>query len=322
MKKILIFFMTVTSLFLLSSCSSEQHDVYVTVYPLKFLTEELFEGTDYTVGIVPGVSSHEHSAEWAPKQIIAMQEAELLFYIGANYDQYITKKLSVFKDSNVQLIKIEDETDYIEYIPGVVDDHDHDADEHDEPTILSEDNITLGLDPHFWISPKRMLDVLDLLYDKYIAAFPSASEIIDENYTVIKSRLEELHIDFSEVISQMTKPALTSTNLYGYLRVDYGLVYISISPGYHEEPDNMISENTGIILEEITYHSINKIIYEKKRTSPASDLIYAEMVKMNIEPEKLEFDVLQLLSDTDISQNKDYITEMRENLSIIQKAGQ
>jgi len=43
MKKILIFFMTVTSLFLLSSCSSEQHDVYVTVYPLKFLTEELFE---------------------------------------------------------------------------------------------------------------------------------------------------------------------------------------------------------------------------------------------------------------------------------------
>lgn len=319
MKKIIIILLSLASLLILSSCTSESNTVYVTVYPLKFMSEELFKDTDYTVGIVPGVSSHEHSAEWSPKQIIAMQDADFLFYIGANYDQYITKKINVFNDANVKLINIENENDYIEYIEGEYH-HEHDHD-HDGEITSKNEEPQLGLDPHFWISPLRMLNVLDLLYDKYIEAYPNDVETLTDNYMTLKSRLEELHLDYQDVISQMTKPVLTSTNLYGYLRQDYGLVFLSISKGYHEEPDNMVSEETGIIIEEIKLHQINTIIFEKKRSSPASDHIFAEMVKLEIEPIKLEYDVLQLLSNEDISQNKDYITEMRENLIVFEKAG-
>jgi len=321
MKKILLMIFLAIGALLVSSCTLEveEHDVYVTVYPLKFISESLLEDTDYTVDIIPGVTSHEHSAEWAPKQIIAMKNADYIFYIGANFDQYIDKKLNVFEDSDVTLIRIEDQTDYIEYIPGVVDHHDHD--DHEDVTTHSKEDETIGLDPHFWISPKRMLDILDLFYDSFIETYDNHLDTITTNYQAIKADLEALHIDYQEAISQLNKPVLTSTNLYGYLRTDYGLNYISISPGFHEEPDNMLPEETGLIIEEIELHRITSIIYEEKTKSPASDHIFAEMVKLELEPEKYQFDVLQALPKDEIEDGKDYITEMMVNLDIFINAG-
>ncbi|QWB99918.1 zinc ABC transporter substrate-binding protein [Mycoplasmatota bacterium] len=321
MKKILILISVVISIFFISSCSQEieEHDVYVTVYPLQFIAEELFTDTEYTVGIVPGATSHEHSVEWAPKQIIAMKEAKLLFYIGANYDQYIDKKLNVFEDAQVELIKIEEETEYIEYIPGVI--HTHEHDENDQVTH-SEDHTSLGIDPHFWVSPKRMLDALELVYNYIGIKFPDISQILDENYLTLKVKLEELHLDYIETITAMDKPVITSTNLYGYLNEDYHLHYIPISSGYHEQPDGMVPEEGEKIMHEIDSHHITKLIYEEKRSSPATDSIYAEMVKLGLEPEKLQFDILQALPDSEVAEGKDYISEMQVNLEILRNAGE
>jgi zinc transport system substrate-binding protein len=321
MKKITLLIFSAIAFVLLSSCSIdvESKNVYVTVYPLKYMTESLFTDTDLTVGIVPGVTSHEHSAEWSPKQIIAMKDADYLFYIGANYDQYVDKKLNVFESADVQLIKIEDQSDYIQYIEGVS--HTHEHTDHDHEDEITTRESELGLDPHFWVSPKRMLDVLELLYDTYIDEYTDYNDEITSNYQTLKANLEELHIDYQETISAMNKPALTSTNLYGYLKADYGFSYISISPGYHEEPDNMIADEHAELMHEIEIHNINKIIYEKKRTSPASDYIFSEMAKLDIEPVKLQFDVLQALSDDDISKGKGYISVMRENLDVFSEAG-
>lgn len=320
MKKLSIIFILLASVFTIISCGQEvqKHDVYVTVYPMEFIVQELFKGTDKTVEIIPGTTSHEISVEWAPKEIIAMKDAELLFYIGANYDQYIDKKLSVFKNANVEIIKIEDETEYIQYIPGVIHEHDHSEEGSGQETL---DNESLGLDPHFWISPKRILDVLELINDQLRLHFPEHEDQINTNYLDLKSRLEALHIDYEEAISAMVKPALTSTNLYGYLEADYGLDFIPISSGYHEKPDELLPDDAEQIIDEIQLHQISVIIYEKFKTSPATDNIYQEMNLLGYNPVKKQFNILQALSDDDISQNKDYISEMMINLSIMIDAG-
>lgn len=316
MKKIALILTLISSVFIILSCTQEveKHDVYVTVYPLQYLVEELFEDTSYTVDIVPGTTSHEISVEWAPKEIIAMKDAELMFYIGANYDLYIERKLSVFEDANVQLVDIETEDDYIEYIPGIIHDHEHEG-------VTTFDDTSLGLDPHFWISPKRMLDVLDLVHDYLVIHFPEIEDTLAENYLQVKTDLEDLHIEYDEAISSLTKPALTSTNLYGYLHEDYDFEFIPISPGYHEEPDNMLPAEAEHIMEEIALHQITKIIYEKTKTSPASDNIFEEMLLLDIDAEKLEFNILQALTDEERSIGKDYISEMMENLEVLKQAG-
>lgn len=317
MKKLLLAVLLFFSLLLLVGCQEEEinHDIFVTVYPLEYMMEELISGTSLTVGIVPGVTSHQDSVDWSPKEIIAMTEASLLIYVGANYDQYIDFQIeSIFQNKDVELVKIEDETDYMTLIPGIIDDHDHDT----ESTTTEES--TLGIDPHFWISPKRLLDVAPLLYDKLIEKYPQLEMTFTSNYNDLVASLTDLDEAFTEVISKQVTSAMFSTNLYGYLREDYGLEYLSISPGYHEETEVFTTQEKDEIVGDAINEGIQIIIYEKYSTSPLSNAIFDELELRGYEPIKMEYDILQTLTDEDKSNGKDYISVMYENLELLKAA--
>jgi zinc transport system substrate-binding protein len=249
-----------------------------------------------------------------------MREATYLFYIGANYDQYIDQNIeSIFTDEKVELIKIEDEASYIEFIPGII--HSHECD-YDEPEVHDEefDDHTLGLDPHFWISPIKIQQIAALIYDKIIIKFDDPNQIMETNYQNLLSNLQELSDDYELVINNATKVALTSTNIYGYLRSDYGFDYISISPGYHEEPTQFTTEEKFEIVEAAKVHTIQYIIYEMYTSSPLSNAVFDELLRLELEPIKIEFNILQALSDDEIEQGSDYITVMYENLDLLKLA--
>lgn len=299
-----------------TGCLTEtiQYDVYVTVYPLQYVTEQMFVSTPYIVGIVPGVTSHQDSVDWSPKEIIAMTEASYLFYVGANYDQYIDLQIeSIFTSKNVELVKIEEQSDYITYIPGIIDDHAHD----ETSTALAENPDTLGLDPHFWISPLQLLKVADLIHDKLVLAYPEYVDTLDANYADLVTRLTALSDDFAETIAHQTKDMMTSTNLYGYLRNDYGLDYISVSPGYHEETEQFTTTEKEEIVQEAILHNITSLFYEKYTTSPLTDAVFAELANLGYNPVKVEYNILQALSDELRSEGEDYISIMEQNLAAI-----
>ncbi|MBI9010401.1 MAG: zinc ABC transporter substrate-binding protein [Tenericutes bacterium] len=319
MKKIIVLLITlVLSITLLSCAQEDPHDVYVTVYPLKYVTEEIFKGTSYTVDIVPGVTSHESSVDWSPKEIIAMTESTYLFYVGANYDQYIDQNIeSIFTDRVVELIKIEDETSYVEFIPGII--HSHECEFHEDEDE-HEDEDALGIDPHFWISPLKIQQIAALIYDKILLKFDDPDQLMETNYLNLLSNLQELSDDFELVISNAQKVALTSTNIYGYLRSDYAFDYLSISPGYHEEAEQFTSAEKQEIVNDAIDHSIQYIIYERFTSSPLSNAVFDEMVRLDLEPIKIEFNILQALSDDEIEGGADYITEMYNNLELLKLA--
>lgn len=289
----------------------ETYDVYVTVYPMKFVTERIFEGTGYTVGIVPGVTSHENSVDWSPKEIIAMTEATYLFYVGANYDMYIDYQInSIFVNAEVELVKVEDQTSYIEFIDGIIDAHDSE---------ITEESA-LGTDPHFWISPLKVQQVAALIYDKIKLKFPDTENLMQANYMALIDSLQHLSDAFDKVISHANKLAMTSTNIYGYLRSDYGFDYISISPGYHEETEQFTSQEKELIVSEAVENGIQHIIYEMYTSSPLSNAVFDELVTLDMNPIKLEFNILQALSDEEVLNGNSYITVMYQNLEILKLA--
>ncbi|MBU0997596.1 MAG: zinc ABC transporter substrate-binding protein [Firmicutes bacterium] len=316
MKKMILIFILLISVGFSSACQdyqTESYDVYVTVYPMQYVAEEILKGTSKTVGIVPGVSSHQDSVDWSPKEIIAMTQASLLFYVGANYDQYIDFQIeSIFSNKDVELVRIQDQTDYIEFIMGVVDDH------HSEDETTNDD--VLGYDPHFWISPKKVLQVSQLIYDKLSEKYSSMQVILDANYQNLVTKLESLDDDFSTVISGQVTYMMFSTNLYGYLRNDYGLNYLSISPGYHEETEQFTTQEKEDIVNEAVLHEIQYIVYESTATSPLSNAVFTELQNLGYEPIKLEYIVLQALTNDDKDAGKDYISVMYENLELIKLA--
>ncbi|MBN2540113.1 MAG: zinc ABC transporter substrate-binding protein [Bacilli bacterium] len=311
MKKWLIAIITIMMGFTLISCvNTEEYDVYTTVYPMKFVTEQIFQGTGYTVGIVPGVTSHENSVDWSPKEIIAMTNATYLFYVGANYDQYIDFQIeSIFNDSNVELVRVEDETNYIQFIEGVV----HSHDETTEETTIEE--TTLGFDPHFWVSPLKVQQVSALIYNKLKLKFDDPNGLMETNYDNLVAALQDLSDAFSEVIENASTEAMTSTNIYGYLRSDYGFEYFSISPGYHEETEQFTTQEKNEIVTHALDEGIQYIIYEKNISSPLSDAVFAEL-----DVSKLEFNILQTLTDEEIQNGNDYISVMYDNLELLKLA--
>ncbi len=296
------------------------HDIYVTVYPVQYVTESILVGTPLTVGIVPGVTSHSSSVDWSPKEIIAMTKASYLFYVGANYDQYIDLQInSIFANKAVELVKIEEQTHYIEFILGVVHEHTDES----TPVTTTEENHSspLGYDPHFWISPLKIQQISALIYDKLAFRYPEYHTLMLANYQALVGNLQALSDDFQEVIEIATKPMLTSTNIYGYLKSDYGLEYISISPGYHEETEQFTTQEKEEIVAEAALHDIHHVIYEKNITSPLSNAVFTALNEYyGIAPTKLEYNVLQALSDIDKSAGKDYISEMYVNLEVIKQA--
>jgi len=312
----ILIFILLISVGFSSACQdyqTESYDVYVTVYPMQYVAEEILKGTSKTVGIVAGVSSHPALVDWSPKEIIAMTQASLLFYVGANYDQYIDFQIeSIFSNKDVELVRIQDQTDYIEFIMGVVDDH------HSEDETTNDD--VLGYDPHFWISPKKVLQVSQLIYDKLSEKYSSMQVILDANYQNLVTKLESLDDDFSTVISGQVTYMMFSTNLYGYLRNDYGLNYLSISPGYHEETEQFTTQEKEDIVNEAVLHEIQYIVYESTATSPLSNAVFTELQNLGYEPIKLEYIVLQALTNDDKDAGKDYISVMYENLELIKLA--
>ncbi len=317
MKKLFTLIMLLFATISMFSCSFEQenNDIYVTVYPMQYIVEEIFENTEYTVGIVPGVTSHESSVDWSPKEIIAMTEAELLFYVGANYDYYIDAQItSIFTDKQVELVKVQDETDYIQFIQGEFHIHEEDND-----TDMI-DSHSLGIDPHFWISPLRVKQTANLIYDKIIEKFDDPEGIMESNYIDLCERLQDLSDSFLEIISAAEKLALTSTNIYGYLREDYGFEYLSISPGYHEETEQFTNQEKEKIVNHALEDNIRYVIYEMYTSSPLSNAIFTELENLELNPIKLEFNILQSLTDDDIANGDDYISVMYNNLSKLQLA--
>jgi zinc transport system substrate-binding protein len=321
LKRMLLFFFGLLTLLGFSACIQEpdDYDVFVTVYPMQYLVESI--GADMvSVSIVPGVSSHSEAVDWSPKDIIAMTEADLLFYVGANFDAYIDKQIgSIFADQDVELVKIETAIDpdgfhYVEFVEGLVHEHDHDED------IAFNETGQLGLDPHFWLSPLRMIQAARLVKDKLIDHFPEVATQLIANYETLLVRLRALSDAFETEIAQQTTPLLTATNIYTYLKADYHFEALSISPGYHEETEQFTTQEKEAIVTEATLHGIRHILFEKNTSSPLSEAVFQTLLSLGSDPVRLEYHILHLLFQDDLLAGSDYESIMRQNLELIKIA--
>ncbi len=317
MRKILLALMILALGSSIIGCTQKKYDydVYSTVYPVQYVVERIFESTELTVSLVPGVSSHNEAVDWSPKEIIGMSNATYLFYVGANFDTYIDNQIGqIFTNKKVELVKIEN--NLVDFIPGIIHDHDEHEEELIEPTAAS----ALGYDPHFWISPKRIITLTENIYPLLLDKYPEYDSIFSDNYDSLMADLIVLDQAFTNAISKATSTVMTSTNLYSYLHEDYGLEFIPISPGYHEEADQFTSAQKQQIVDEAILHNITDIIFERDSSSPLSNAVLSALNNLGYNVVKLEYIVMDSLRHEDIEKQETYLSLMNQNLTVILKA--
>ncbi|MDG5799542.1 zinc ABC transporter substrate-binding protein [Marinilabiliaceae bacterium ANBcel2] len=202
---------------LMAGCSSERSTdvVSVSILPQKFFIDKLTGGAlEVNVMIPPGASHATYSP--TTNQFRKLSDSRLYMGIGhLGYEQVWTPRLKEL-NPEMELLILSDLTETIE---GTCNhSHDHEDNHHHH-----------GVDPHIWLSPKVMLELMPHIKSALTNAYPELSETISNNYPQLYNSIENLHLEMKKVTANVTQhsfmifhPALT------YLARDYDLEQISI----------------------------------------------------------------------------------------------
>lgn len=320
MKKITLLLASFLLAFTLAGCGQDdesgQNVVYTTTYPLYYLLEEIGEDV-LDVKYVPGSQVHGESHDWSQKEIIDMQDSDYLFYVGAGLDTYITANLdSVFKDQDVELVKMEDHIDIIEVELAHHHEEDDDEDHHDDDNGYTE----VIPDPHFWLDASRMQEVAELIYEKLVVMYPEDDALLENNYVHVDMLLEKLQQDYTEALSDKDKPIVTNVKLFSYYEDAYDLDLHPLTLNAHAHEDETVPNDLETFVNFVIDHDLNYILFEKNATSPAGDTLVSEVNKTEHSVEKLYLHPIGNITTDELNENQSYITLMYDNLESLENA--
>lgn len=200
---------------LLGGCVQKPGDlplVSVSILPQKYFIDELTGGAaEVNVMVSPGASHATYSP--TPVQFQKLSDSKLYISIGhLGYEQAWNDRLKEL-NPEMEVLNLSDKVDLIHGEPFHHGDHVHEG----------------GVDPHIWMSPSVMLELLPVIKATLIRNFPELKNTIENNYPQLLLRVEELHKRMETMSGELTSrrflifhPALT------YLARDYGLEQIPI----------------------------------------------------------------------------------------------
>lgn len=329
---ILSLFLTISAL--LSGCgqgetSNKEKDenllqVYTTVYPLQFFTQQIGgEFVDVKTIYPPGAD--EHTFEPSQKDMMALADADLFFYIGLGLEGFVDKAGKTLKNEDVKMVPIGDSLHIGEEETGEQEDHgeegteeqeDHGEDEHADSDEHPEDegHAHGDIDPHVWLDPIYANELALTIKDQLVEQMPEHKDVFEKNYSELASQLKDLDKEFTEVIgTAKRKEIIVAHAAYSYWEKRYGLEQISIS-GL-----STTNEPTQKELQKLISHARDeKIKYVLNEQNFNSKL--AKMVQEEINGKPLTLHNLSVLTDEDIKNKETYFTLMEKNLSTLGKA--
>lgn len=260
--------------------SMEDITVYTSLYPIQYVTEELYKNNAKVTSMYPA-GSDPYNYSFTKKQINDYSEADLVVYNGLTKEKdYIVDMINKNKD-----LKIIDATARIEYT--------YDVDE-------------------IWMNPSNVLTISQNVKSglkEYISSTYLKKEI-DENYEELKLDLSRLDADIKEDVSNANyKEILVTTDSLKFLE-KYGLTVHSL------DDKTLIDKTYNNIVKLI---ETKKIKYIYTPNDSKNNKYVDKLKKAYPNMEIIELNTLNNISDDDKKNGKNYITIMNENRDKLKK---
>jgi ABC-type Zn uptake system ZnuABC Zn-binding protein ZnuA len=257
--------------------NQKQINIVTSFIPLYSLTANLIEGTNANLQnlVSPGASIHTFSLK--PSDAINLEKADLIVINGAQLETFMDNYLSENQE------KIVDTSDGIALLKNrlIHDEHeseaDHDeekeaheneqGDSHDEEVQESGHDDEHGeFDPHFWLDPKNAIKQAHTIKSALIALDSENREIYENNFVLLKNRLESLDDQIRSEISQLNvEPFIVFHDAYQYFEQAFDIkdsTPIEVFPG--KEP----SQKYLLELTEMIKEKDIKVIFSEPQFSP------------------------------------------------------
>ncbi|MEK4386947.1 zinc ABC transporter substrate-binding protein [Solibacillus sp. FSL W7-1464] len=287
--------------------------VYTTVYPLQYFTEQI-GGEFVDVSSIYPAGANEHSFEPTQKDMMALADADLFFYVGLGLEGFVENAQKTLANEDVKLVataaNVTEDQLHISTGHTHAEQEEHDDHGHDH----GEEHAHEEHDAHVWLSPVISQQLALTIKDELVAALPEHEAIFNLNYEQLVTELAALHSEFESMAAATTKKTFfVSHAAFGYIAGHYGFNQVPVA-GLNSQSEPSQKELTAIV-DLANKEDIQYIFFEQNVSSKLTEIIQKE-----VNAETLTLHNLSVLTNEDIQNDEDYFTLMRQNMDVLKQA--
>ena len=247
-----------------STAFADVPKVAVDIAPVHSLVARVMNGVGKPELMIPaGASPHDYQLR--PSEAKAIQDANLIFWMGEDLTPWLEKALSSLADGTPTSTLLEvDGIKLLDFREGALfEAHDHDDhDDHDD----HEGHAHGEHDPHAWLSPTIAKVWLNEIASKLSAIDPDNAGSYFANATSAKQDLDTLSIEINKILDPIRdKKYVVFHDAYQYFEKDFGISASgAISLGDASDPSparlaevrkRVVDESVQCVLAEPQYNS-------------------------------------------------------------------
>ena len=234
----------IVSLGMMSLGVNAAPNVATDITPVHSLVSQVMAGVGTPdLLIQSGASPHNYSL--SPSEAEALQEADLVFWIGEGLTPWLERSLDNLSPSStkIELLEAQGTTTYAfreGATFGAHEDEDEDDGHEDEAHEDEHHHDHSGVDPHAWLDPANGKVWLDVIASALAEKDPENASQYLENAAISKAKIDTATLSIENTIAQLQdKQFIVFHDAYQYFEKRFGIMAagsISISDASKPSP--------------------------------------------------------------------------------------
>ena len=288
-------------------------EAVASFYPLAYVTSQVGGDLVDVTNLTPSGEAHE--VELSAKDLTTISQADALIYLSgfqAAVDDAVKEAapkntLDVAKAAKLKKLSAEEAT---EHEAAHAHEGYHEGEHQGEHEEAGHDHHHGGFDPHFWLDPQRLSQVVPQVVATLSQADPDHGDTFEKNGKALQDKLADLDKEYHSGLNKCATPtAVTAHEAYGYLADRYGFEQVGVK-GVDPEAETSLTR-----LQEVANIAKDKkvnVLFSESALGDKDTKTLAE--QLGIKSEVL--DPLEIQVD----KNRDYLQVMHDNLEKLSKA--
>ena len=260
------------------------------------------ENAEVIMLLSPGEESHTY--EPTPSDIMKIKECDLFVYVGGESEKWVDTILDSV-ESDIKTVRMMDEVNLCENDDIAHDEHDHERDHyHGE------------YDEHVWTYPVNAIKISEAICEALSSSDEENADKYRSGLDAFRKELTKLDSDFKALMNLNNRDCIVVADRFPlrYLTIGYNIDYVAAFPGCSAQ----VETNPAIIAELCETVEQNDIPVVFKVDLSKGDVASTVSEQTGAKVETLYS--CHVISADDFAKGETYISLMRHNLSVIEKA--
>lgn len=312
-KKMFITIMGCVGIIFMSGCMAqperrtqekEKLQIVTSFYPLAYVVDRIAGDRADVINLAGAINIHEY--DLSPHDVKALHNADGVFLLGGNLELWANDMTEELRSRGVLVVPL------IENIELYESQHGYDDNDRKNDQDINEDiHDHAAFDPHVWLDPIAMHEIVDIIVQHLIALDPEFTETYNTHARVLHEELDQLDRAYSEGLASCSREsAIVSHDAFGYLSRRYAFTLYPIAGiSTLDEPSAKILAQ----IEDIAYNEhVTHILIENNAVERFAHTIATEtqLQTLTIDP----------ISQHTLNENVDYFIIAYQNLDAFRTA--